>query len=83
MSQGPTDLAGSHLDSVNLLQVDTVPVSAHSQDLLQCIIEHEENGMPLVITGVDCDSYWHSQSSPVLRGNTPVDCQTGTVRDCS
>jgi len=72
---GPTDLVGSHLDGTNLLQIDKIPANTPSQDLLKCILEHEENGTPLVITGIDCDSHWRSQSSPL------ADEGTGTVRN--
>lgn len=69
--------------SANLLQINTIPATAPSRDLLRRIIEHEKDGMPLVITGVDGNSHWDSQFSPVLGDNTPVDRRTGTVWNSS
>lgn len=84
MGPGPTDsLAGSHQAGTNLLQIDTIPANAPSQDLLQCILEHEKNGTPLVVTGVDCDPHWPSQPSPVLGDGAPADRGTGTVWNSS
>ncbi|KAF9642261.1 hypothetical protein BDM02DRAFT_3273532 [Thelephora ganbajun] len=73
---GSTDLVESRLDSVNLLQIDTIPVSTPSEDLLQRILEHENTGTPLVITGVDRDSHWYPQYSPVVEGDAPVNRRT-------
>lgn len=78
MGPGSTDLVGSRLDSANLLQIDKIPANTSSQDLLQCIIEHEKNGMPLVVTGVNFDPCWHSQPSS-FGVNAPVDSETGIV----
>lgn len=79
MGPGSTDLDGSYSDSLNLLQIEKIPASTPSQDLLQRILEHEKNGEPLVITGVDCDPHWHSQPSSSLGVNTLVDRQIGIV----
>lgn len=77
MSPGPTDLAVSHPDFANLTQIDTIPASTSPQELLRCILGHEKAGTPLVVTGIDSDSHWHSQYSSVLGGTTPVDFGTG------
>ena len=79
---GPADVAGPRMDDTNLLQIDTVPANTPSQDLLRFIREHEENGIPLVITGTDCDSHWRSQPSPTVWDNVPVDSGAGTVQNC-
>lgn len=83
MDQTPTALAGSHMDDTNMLYIDTVPASTPPQDLLQCIRQHEKNGTPLVITGIDSDSHWRSQSSPTVGDNVPVDSGAGTVKNHS
>lgn len=79
MGPGPTESVGSPLDGANLLQIHQIPASAPSQDLLQCILEHEKNGMPLVITGVHFDQHWHSQPSLFLGVNPLASRETGTV----
>lgn len=80
MDSGPTDPVRSHLDGVNLSQIDTIPASAPFRDVVQCTLEHEKNGTPLVITGVHFDQHWHSQPPmPFLMVNSPADHETGTV----
>jgi len=79
MGLRPTNPVGSH----SLLQINTIPASTPSQELLQCILEHEKAGTPLVITGVDRDSEWHSQYSSVPEDGEPMNCRTGVVRSRS
>jgi len=82
MDPGPTYLVESRPDDTNLLHINTIPARTPSQDLLRCILEHEENGMPLVITGIDSDSQWCAQSPPavVVGDNVPVDSGASTVQ---
>ena len=83
MGPGPTDSVGSHSDGVNLSQIDKIPASTPSQDLLKCILEHEKNGMPLVVTGIHFDQHWRSQPSPSLGAHSLADHETGSLWDFS
>lgn len=76
MGLGPED---GCLDNINLLQIDKIPASTPSWDLLQHILEHEKNGVPLVVTSIDYDPCWHSRPSFSLGVNAPVDYETGIV----
>jgi hypothetical protein len=83
MGPGPTDSVGSHSDGANLAQIDSISASAPSQELLQCIFEHEKSGMPLVVTGVHFDQHWHSEPSPFVEVNWLADHETGTIWNCT
>lgn len=78
---GLTNPAGSRFDSTGFPCINTIPASVPPQKLLQCVLEHEKAGTPLVITGVDRDSQWHSQYSSILGGGEPMDRKTGAVQN--
>jgi hypothetical protein len=69
------------MDSANLRQIDTIPASTPSQDLLRSILEHEKAGKPLVVTGVDGDPRWDFQHSLILGDSTLADSGAGGVSD--
>ena len=72
-------MVGSHSNNVNLLEIDKIPASTPPQVLLQCILDHEKNGVPLVITGVNLDPRWCFQPSSSLEFDAPVESETGIV----
>lgn len=49
------------LDNANFMSVDTISIKDNSpQELIQCILEHEVAGTPLVLTGLNSGTSWPS-----------------------
>jgi hypothetical protein len=73
---GESDLDRSLLVGANIRQIDKIPTRTPPQELLECILEHEKTGEPLVVTGLDLDPHWHS---PSLGADATIDGETGIL----
>lgn len=61
MDPGHENSSGPLLSSAKFKSINAVSIKGeHPEEIVQCILEHEANGTPLVLTGLNSCSSWPS-----------------------
>ena len=59
MSSDDSNPPGPHSEGMGLTAVDAISAGEKPLcEVLSCILEHEEMGIPLVVRGLDTDPHW-------------------------
>lgn len=70
MDPGDDNPSSPPSENANFMLVDTISIKDRPpQELIQCILEHEGAGMPLVLTGLNSGVSWPSVIPRLLEPN--------------
>ena len=59
MDAGDENLPSLPPDNMNFILVDTISTKDRPlQEVIQCVLEHEAAGTPIVLTGFNSDTSW-------------------------